>query len=237
MSPFQNCSPRPRRAARSKMISVSGRASPGGGTTAGRSWISDCASALISKPIFSAFAFEGRGDRQYNVGQLGGRVHEEIGVGVEFQCLESLAPVPAVGMRQQHVGAEADHGAHRIGLPLKNGLVEIAGADITPARRPERALGEPLLPGPYVLAEGSSSPVIGAAGGAGNSTLPPRMSKEPGQRIEQRHRARSLRDVGVLLMPAPGVIGRPGAPARSAGRLLRPGLRGIQQIASTASGG
>ena len=36
------------------MMSVSGRASPGGGTTAGRSWISDCASSLISKPIFSA---------------------------------------------------------------------------------------------------------------------------------------------------------------------------------------
>ena len=36
------------------MMSVSGRASPGGGTTAGRSCTSDCASGLISKPIFSA---------------------------------------------------------------------------------------------------------------------------------------------------------------------------------------
>ena len=76
------------------MMSVSGRASPGGGTTAGRSWISDCASGLISKPIFSAFALEGRRDRQYNIGHFGGRVHEQIGVRVELQCLEGFAPVP-----------------------------------------------------------------------------------------------------------------------------------------------
>ena len=36
------------------MMSVSDRASPGGGTTAWRSWTSDCASWLISKPILSA---------------------------------------------------------------------------------------------------------------------------------------------------------------------------------------
>ena len=87
-------------------------------------------------------ALEGRGDRQHHVGQLGGRVHEQIGMGVEVQRLERLAPVSAVGMGQQHVGAEADHGAHGVGRPLQNRPVEIAGGDVAPARRPERALGE-----------------------------------------------------------------------------------------------
>lgn len=37
----------------SKLIATSGPASPRGGTTAARSGINDCASALISKPIYS----------------------------------------------------------------------------------------------------------------------------------------------------------------------------------------
>jgi hypothetical protein len=61
---------------------------------------------------------------------------------VEIQRLERLAPTPAVGMGQQHVRAEADHGADGIRRPLQNGLVEIRGADEVPARRPERTIGE-----------------------------------------------------------------------------------------------
>ena len=123
-------------------------------------------------------ALEGGGDRQHHVGEFGGRVHEQIGVGVEFQRRERLAPVSAVGMGQQHVRAEADQGADRVRLALQDGPVEIAGGHVAPARRPERALGEPQGRG-HCCAAGSSSPVIGAAGGAGNSTLPPGRSKEP----------------------------------------------------------
>ena len=87
-------------------------------------------------------ALEGRGDRQHHIGQLGGGVHEQVGMRVEVQRLERLAPMPAVGMGQQHVRAEADHGADGVRRPLENRPVEIAGADVAPARRPERALGE-----------------------------------------------------------------------------------------------
>jgi hypothetical protein len=43
-------------------------------------------------------------------------------------------------MRQQHVGAEANHGADRMGLSLADCPVEIAGGVVTPSRRTERAL-------------------------------------------------------------------------------------------------
>ena len=91
-------------------MSVSGRASPGGGTTAGRNWTSDCASGADLEADLQRLALEGRGDRQHHVGQLGGGVHEQVGVGVEIERRQRLAPVQAVGMGHQHVGAEADHG-------------------------------------------------------------------------------------------------------------------------------
>jgi len=51
---LQNAAPRPSRVARSNTICRSERASPRGATSGCRSWTSDCASWLISKPIFSA---------------------------------------------------------------------------------------------------------------------------------------------------------------------------------------
>ena len=143
MSPFQNCSPSPSRAARSKMMSVSGRASPGGGTTAGRNWISDCASGADLEADLQPLALEGRGDRQHDIGQFGGRVHEQIGMGVEVQLPRAPRARAAVGMGQQHVGAEADQRrapgrACPPGSPGRGrGVVTLP-----PARRPERALGE-----------------------------------------------------------------------------------------------
>ena len=189
MSPFQNCSPRPSRAARSKMMSVSGRASPGGGTTAGRSWTSDCASGLISKPNFSASRSKAGGDRQHDVGELGRRVHEQVGMGVEIQRRQRLAPAPAVGMGQQHVGAEADQAAHGVRLALQDRAIEIAGGDVAPARRPERALGQPNGRRHAACADGRSSPVIGAAGhGAGTARC-----RRARRRSRSAHRAATSR--------------------------------------------
>jgi len=86
-----------------------------------------------------ALALESRGDRQHHVGQFCGGVHEQIGMRIKFQRLERLAPESAVGMSKQHVRPKADHHADRVGRPLENGLIEIAGADLAPAARSERA--------------------------------------------------------------------------------------------------
>ena len=37
--------------------------------------------------------------KQYHIGELGSRVHEQVGMGVEIQGRERLPPLPAVGMR------------------------------------------------------------------------------------------------------------------------------------------
>jgi hypothetical protein len=87
-------------------------------------------------------ALEARRDGQHDIGQLRCGIHEQVGMGVKFQCLERLAPSSAIGVRQQHIGAEADGGAHRMRFLFANGAVEIAGGVIAPARRPERPFRE-----------------------------------------------------------------------------------------------
>jgi hypothetical protein len=42
--------------------------------------------------------FEGAGNRQHHVGQFGGRVHEEVGVDIEVERRQGLAPAPAIGV-------------------------------------------------------------------------------------------------------------------------------------------
>ena len=107
-----------------------------------RSCTSDCASALTSKPILSASLSKGAGDRQHDVGQLGGRVHEQVGVDIEVERRQRLAPAPAVGVGEEQIGAEADQAAHRVGLLLQNGAVELVRGDELPAGRAERPLAQ-----------------------------------------------------------------------------------------------
>ena len=70
----------------------------------------------------------------------------------------------------------------------------------------------------------------------GEQRIPAGLVETAGQRIKQRHRTRRLRHVGVLLVTAPRVIGHR---ARVLDQPRRHSIcvRGIQQIASTASGG
>jgi len=83
---------------------------------------------------------------------------------------------------------EADDGADWVGLSLQNGAIEIAREKIAPACGPSGRSARPKV-GAICFAEGRSSPVIGVAGGAGNSTLPGHI-EAAGQRIEQRHGTR-----------------------------------------------
>ena len=76
-----------------------------------------CASALTSKPILSASRSKALATGQHDVGQLGRRVHEQVGMDIEVQRRQRLPPPPAVGVGEEQVGAEADQPAHRVGLP------------------------------------------------------------------------------------------------------------------------
>ena len=218
MSPSQNVRRRPRRQARSKTMSVSERASPGGGTTGWPQLDQRLRLRADLEADLQRLALEGGGDRQHHVGQLGGGVHEQVGVGVEVERGQRLAPVPDVGMGQQHVGAEADQrrAPGRAAAPEWRGRDR--GRDVSPSA-PARAAARPgPAPGPCCRADGRSSPVIGAADGTANSTLPPRRVEAAGERVEQRRwRARS----GWRWRAARGRSRRsrrPGARARSAAR-------------------
>ena len=69
------------------------------------------------------------------------------------------------------------------------------------------------IAGAIALRPARSSPVIGAAGIGGEQHVAAGRVEAAGQGIEQRHGARRLGRVGVMLVPAPGVVGdRPRMP-------------------------
>ena len=68
---------------------------------------------------------EGGGDGQDDVGQLGGGVHEEVGVDIEVERRQRRATTEAVRVGEEEIGAEADQAAHGVGLPLQNGAVDL----------------------------------------------------------------------------------------------------------------
>ena len=93
--------------------------------TAGRSWTRDWASRLISKPKRSAFPLERRCDGQYHVGELGRRIHEHVGMGIEIQRRQG--PTCALRLRVGHenVRTKAEQSANGIRLALQDGAIEI----------------------------------------------------------------------------------------------------------------
>ena len=162
-------------------------------------------------------ALETRRDRQHDVGERRRGRHEEIGMGVEVQRRQRGATAIRIGLRQQQVRAEPDQAAHRIGHALEHRAVEIMRRYAVPARGAERAFGNAdrgrhLLRGRQVLAgdrrRGDRRKQHIAAG----------RIEASGQGIEQRHRARGLGRVGVLLVSAPGIVGdRTGMPDQARG--------------------
>jgi hypothetical protein len=78
---------------------------------------------------FERLALEGRRHGQHHIGEGGGRGHEQIGVGVKIERRQCYTPMAAIGLRQEHIGTEADEAAHRIGRALQDGPVQFAGGD------------------------------------------------------------------------------------------------------------
>ena len=206
MSPSQNCAPRPRRAARSKTMSVSGRASPGGGTTAWRNWTSDCASGLISKPILSASRSKQEATGSTTSASSAVGVMNRSAVGVELQRRERLAPWPPSACASSMLEPKPIRPRIGYGLLLQNGAIEIAGGDVAGLRRPERALAEAQRRR-HALRRGQVLAGDRPRREAPETARCRRRVEAAGQRVEQRHGARRLRGVGVLLVAAPGVVG------------------------------
>lgn len=74
---------------------------------------------------------KGRCDGQHHVGELSGRVDEEVGMGVEVQRREGLPPESAVGMCQQDV--RADQAPDGVWLPSR--IARYRSRVVTSARR------------------------------------------------------------------------------------------------------
>ena len=76
---------------------------------------------------------------------------------IEVERRQGLAPAPAVGVREEQIGAEPDQSAHRVGLLLQDPLVDFVRGDMLPAGRAQRPLrqakgartllGRQLVPG------------------------------------------------------------------------------------------
>jgi len=100
------------------------------------------------EPDSQRFALEGAGNREHDIGQLGGRIHEEVGMNVEVERRERRASSPDVGVGEEEVGAEADDAAHRERPPLQDTAVYLVRGYMLPAGRAKRPLRQAECAGP-----------------------------------------------------------------------------------------
>ena len=125
---------------------------------------------------------------------------------MEVQCRERPPAPHRVGEGQQRIGPEPDQAAHRVGRAVQHRAVEILGGDVVPPRRTERPIRHADRGG-KVLRGGQVLPGDGGGRDRGEQHIAAGGVETAGQRVEQRHRARGFGGVGVMLMPAPGVVG------------------------------
>src|SRR6266566_2655576 len=85
-------------------------------------------------------ALEGAGNREHDVGQLGCWVHEQVGMDIEVERCQGLAPSSAVRVGEEQVGAEPDKSSHWVGSLLQDRPVELVGSDKLPPGRAQRPL-------------------------------------------------------------------------------------------------
>jgi hypothetical protein len=66
---------------------------------------------------------EWAGHGEHHVGQLGCRVHKKVGVNVEVERGQGLAPSLAVGVGKEKIGAEPDERTYGVGLLFEDASV------------------------------------------------------------------------------------------------------------------
>ena len=126
------------------------------------------------EPDLQCLGLERRRHRQHDVGELGGRVHEQVGVHEEVEAASASRPRALSRVGHDQVGAEADQ---RLDPPLERRGVEVLAGHELEARRTERSLVTPIAR--WTGADRSSIPSIGLDGTDWNSTFPPGTSKLP----------------------------------------------------------
>jgi hypothetical protein len=149
---------------------------------------------------------EAGGDRQHDVSEFCRRIYEEIGVDKEVQRRQRFPPLQRVREGEQEVRSETYQRAHRIGVTLQHRAVEVVRGDAVPLGWPERAgfdangrrhppRRRQVLSRQHRVRDGRQQDVAAA------------LIKRTSEGVEQRHGARGLGGVGMMLVPAPGVVG------------------------------
>ena len=151
------------------------------------------------------FALERRRDGQHDVGELRGRIHEDVGVDVKVERRQRGAPTGDVGMRDQKVRAEADQSAHGVRLFVEDRAIELGRRDPLRARGAQRPLGKAeraaALPRRQQLLAGHV-----AGRHRREDHIAARRVETPRQRVEQRDGASDLRGAALLLDAAPRIV-------------------------------
>ena len=98
---------------------------------------------------------------QHDVGQVGGRAREDVGVHEEVERCERVPDPRAVPVRHDQVGAEVDEGPCPVGLVLEGGGVEVLAGDELEPGRAQRTVAPRRWPGAAVRSLSRSSAVDG----------------------------------------------------------------------------
>jgi hypothetical protein len=77
------------------------------------------------EPELQRLALEWRRHWQDDIGQLRGRVHEQIGMHVEVERLQRLPAAQGIGTSQQHIRTEPHQPAHGVGVLVENRAIEL----------------------------------------------------------------------------------------------------------------
>jgi len=143
------------------------------------------------------------------------RRHEQIGMGVEVERSQRSASANRIAVSEEQIRAEPDESADGIGRVFQNSPVKVSRGNVIPARRTERAFGKADC-GSKPLRRRQVLPGDRPGRHRREQHIASGRIKTAGQSIEHGHRSRRLRAVGMMLVPAPGIIrDGPGVPDRA----------------------
>ena len=152
-----------------------------------------------------SFAFEAGRHRQHDIRKRRRRRHEQIGMCIEIERGQRSTSANRIAVSEQQICAEPDESADGIGRVFQNSSVKVPRGDMVPARRSERTFGNPDC-GSKPLCRRQVLSTDRPGRHCREQHIAPGRIETAGQSIEHGHRPRRLRAVGVMLVPAPGII-------------------------------
>src|SRR6266568_6605602 len=151
-------------------------------------------------------ALEGAGNREHDVGQLGSWVHEQVGMDIEVERCQGLAPSLAVSVGHEQVGAESDQSSHRVGPLLQDRPVELVRSDKLPAGWAQRPLQQAKCARTLLCRQQRCADDIPTWHGW-EQHIASRAVEASGQHVELGNRAGDLSGIRLHLDATPGVVG------------------------------